>query len=244
MTIDPDGKTRPAELIVFGSREAMADRLAELVQAVVAGAVGERGEAALALSGGSTPALLYKRLSATHPDLWSKADVTLVDERWTPPGADGSNETFIREALGVDENPPRRFLGLWSEAPAPEDGAAAASAQVAKLKSPLDVAILGMGDDGHTASWFPHAQGLEDALSHDEKVVHVRAKPSAVTGDHLDRLTLTLGAVANAKLICLVLHGGSKRATFETVLEDGPIDDMPVRAILRARPDLWVCWAP
>lgn len=233
------------ELITFASRAGMADRLADLVMSVTAAAIGAKGEAALALSGGSTPALLYERMARLDPALRAKTAVTLVDERWTPPGTPGSNETFVRGALGVEKTGPGRFVGLWSDAASPAEGAAAAAKRVAAIKKPIDVAILGMGADGHTASWFPHAEGLREALSmKHEGVVAVRAAPSETTGEHADRLTLTLGAVAHARLICLLMHGAEKRAAFEKALAPGQVEDMPVRAILRARPDLWVCWAP
>lgn len=222
----------------------MAKRVADLVQAVTAGAICKKGEASLALSGGSTPSLLYQRMANVNLDLWSKTDVTLVDERWTPPGTHASNETFVRHALNIDETPPRRFLGLWSDSTSPEEGAIAASRQLSTLKKPVDIVILGMGADGHTASWFPHARGLQNALSmDDEKIVHVRANPSEAAGKCVDRLTLTLGAIASARLICLMIYGDDKRATFEEALKPGSVEDMPIRAILSARPDLWVCWA-
>lgn len=236
---------RNAELIAFSSRAGMAERIADLMHAGAASAVVENGKASVALSGGSTPALLYQRMANVNADWWSKIDLTLVDERWTPPGTSTSNETFIRDALNIDKSPPGKFLGLWSRSKSPEEGAIAASERFSTLKTPLDIAVLGMGEDGHTASWFPRAQGLEEALSiREEKVVYVRARPSKTTGEHIDRLTLTLGAIAHARLICLMIYGEDKRATFEKALEPGPVEDMPVRAILRARPNLWVCWAP
>lgn len=235
---------RTAELIAFASRAAMAERLADLAGAVIAGAIGKKGRASLALSGGSTPKLLYQCLARNERD-WSKIDVTLVDERWVPPGAEGSNETFVRDSLFLGADRAHRFIGLWSDAKTLEEGAIVASRRFAEMKKPLDVAVLGLGNDGHTASWFPHAAGLSDALSmENERVVPVRAALSDSTGAIVDRLTLTLGAVANARLTCLLMFGEEKRATFEKALGPGPVEDMPVRAILRARPDLWVCWAP
>lgn len=221
----------------------MAERLADVIEAQLARALGERSRATLAASGGSTPAALYKALSGRALD-WSRVAAPLVDERWVPPGAEGSNETFVSSTLQQGKAAGAEVVGLWSDAASPAAGAEAAGARIAALGAPLDVVVLGMGTDGHTASWFPHARGLEDALSLESGVVHVKAQQSEVTKEHLDRLTLTLGAVAEARLVCLLITGAEKREAFEKACAPGPVEDMPARAIFRARPDMWICWAP
>lgn len=228
----------------FPSREAMAEVLAREMAGRLAHAIDRRGAAAMALSGGSTPAGLYKALSKCDLD-WPRVTAALVDERWVPPGAEGSNETFIRAALRQNKAADMRLIGMWSDAPSPAAGLADAQARYADLPAPFDVAVLGMGPDGHTASWFPHAQGLAQALDEaGPRLAAVKAAKSDVTGDHLDRMTLTLGAVSEADFICLLMTGDEKRSVFERALEAGPVEDMPVRAIFRARPDLLACWAP
>lgn len=231
------------ELISFASRSGMAERLADVIEASLDRALVRGGRASLAVSGGSTPADLYKALSRRKLD-WSQIDAPLVDERWVPPGADGSNETFVKQTLQQGKAATADVIGLWSDAETPETGASVASERVEKLGGPLDIVVLGMGTDGHTASWFPHAQGLDQALSETSAVVHVKAQASDVTGAHVDRLTLTLGAIAQACLVCLLITGEAKLDVFEKALAQGAVEDMPVRAILKARPDLWVCWAP
>lgn len=235
-------ETKP-ELISFASPTAMAERMADVIEAGLGQALGSNERATFAVSGGSTPAALYKALARRKLD-WSRVDASLVDERWVPPGTDGSNETFVRETLQQGEAARAEVIGLWSDAKTPEAGAKVAAERVEKFGGPLDIVVLGMGTDGHTASWFPHAQGLDEALSEKSAIVHVKAQQSDVTKAHLDRLTLTLGAIARARFVCLLITGEAKRDVFEKALTSGPVEDMPVRAILRARPDLWVCWAP
>lgn len=230
-------------LIEFESRRACAERLADFIGSELARAIAERGTAAIAVSGGSTPEALYEELSTRSLD-WSRVIVVLVDERWVAPGEAGSNETFVRNALIANRATEVRLIGLWSPAPTPKEGLAEAQGRIAEIKR-FDAVVLGMGNDGHTASWFPYCERLADALAvSGPPLAAIRAKRSDVTGDFLDRMTLTLGAVASARSVSLLLTGADKRATFERARGEGPIEEMPVRAIMRARPDMWVCWAP
>ena len=232
-----------ANLIAFSSRTQMAERLADLIAANVTAAIGARGAARLAISGGSTPTGLYRTLARREID-WRRATAMLADERWTPPGTPGSNETLARDTLCQNHGRALTLTGLWSEADNPEAATEIAAQRLSTIGDRFDVAVLGMGGDGHTASWFPHMDALPAALSREAGVIYARAAKSEATGEHLDRLTLTLGAIADARLIILLITGENKRAVYRSAMEDGPVSDMPVRAILRARPDLWACWAP
>ncbi len=229
-------------LISFVENKAMAARLADVIEAQLARAIAEKGAASFAVSGGSTPAALYDALS--ERDLhWEKVRVLLVDERWVAPGEAGSNETFVRDTLINNKAAGATLHGLWREGMAPATAADALNSELSDLFSACDAVVLGMGNDGHTASWFPHAEGLDAALSSDALVAAVRAAPSDVVGAHRDRVTMTLPAVARARFVCLLMAGAEKRKTFEAVRAPGPVEDHPVRAILKTRPDLWACWA-
>jgi 6-phosphogluconolactonase len=222
----------------------MAARLADLMQIALDRAVAAQGLASIALSGGSTPSLLYLALASRKVD-WPNVAATLVDERFVPPSASGSNEAFLRATFLQGAAGRARFVGLWNDAGALEAAAAEANARVRNLVRPFDVVVLGMGLDGHTASWFPLADGLSQALAADAPLVTpVRAKKSDVTGEHTDRLTLSLRAIADARIVILLLAGAEKRAAFEKFSLVGPVEEAPVRAILAARPGIWACWAP
>lgn len=231
-------------LIVFSSPDQMAARLADLMQSAIERAIAAQGLASIALSGGSTPSLLYLALAARKMD-WPNVTATLVDERFVPPSAKGSNEAFLRSTFLQGSAGRARFVGLWNGARTLDEAAVEANARVRGLIRPFDVVVLGMGLDGHTASWFPRAGGLQAALAADAPlVVPVRAKKSEATGDHLERLTLSLRAIADARLVVLLMTGAEKRQAYAAAAGAGAVEDAPVRAILRARPDLWASWAP
>ena len=228
-------------LITFVDNEAMASRLADMLEAQLARAIAENGTARLAVSGGSTPAALYKKLSQRTLD-WSRVSVLLVDERWVAPGEPGSNETFVRETLMQNNAASAVLYGLWRDAITPAAAVPHLNNELAEAFPFCDAVVLGMGNDCHTASWFPHADGLETALTSKDLMTSIRAEPSEVVGKHRDRVTMTLSAVAQARFICLLLAGSSKRDAFETAQKQGPVEAAPVRAILKARQDLWTCW--
>lgn len=219
-------------MTVHADADAMASRLCATIRDDLARAIAQRGRAVLAVSGGSTPAGLYRELSGSDLD-WSRVSVVLVDERWVDPGEAGSNETFVRETLLAGPAAAAGFFGLKTPEASPLDAVEEVEARLAGLDVP-DVVVLGMGPDGHTASWFPRAQGLDRALSlHGAKVAAVQAAQTDVTGPHVQRMTLTLGAIAQAKRIVLMIAGAAKRDTLERALTEGPEADLPVRAILR-----------
>ncbi len=227
----------PAETTVpftlHADGEAMAALLADRIRDDLSRALLERGTAVLAVSGGSTPAALYKRLSGADID-WTRVTIVLVDERWVDFDAPGSNARFIHDTLLQGPAAKARFIGLKTPAETPLDAQEEVEARLADVGAPA-VVVLGLGADGHTASWFPRAQGLDLALSRNgRRVAAVQAAQTDVTGPHVLRMTLTLGAIAPAGRIVLMIAGAGKREAFERALKDGPVADQPVRALLRA----------
>ncbi len=229
-----------AELIAFASREAMAARIADIVETELERGISEGGRGYIAASGGSTPEALYGELAGRRIR-WGDVHLTLVDERWAPLDHPRSNEAFIRKCF---RGAPNDVVGLYVEGASPDDAVREVERRIISRNRDFDVVILGMGADGHTASWFPHARGLDVALSSDQPVCAIHARKSDVTGAETARMTLTLSAVRGARRLFLMIVGDDKRAAFQRAHEPGPVEEMPVRAILRARPDIFVCWAP
>jgi 6-phosphogluconolactonase len=214
--------------------EAQADiALAGEIEQALRAALRTRGRASMAVSGGSTPQRLYQRISRLQLD-WSRVSIVLADERWVEPGIAGSNETFIRDNLLQGEAATACFHGLKTAHPNPRDAAQPVSKGLLNCPLPFDVVVLGMGNDGHTLSWFPDAMGLEAALEPDGPLAAaITARPSAVTGPHTERLTLTRAALERAGLVALLIHGDQKRAVLEHARAPGPVWAMPIRALIR-----------
>lgn len=223
----------------FPDRPDLAAALASRVADRLTTAIAERGTALLAVSGGTTPAKFFATLSAL-PIAWDKVIVTLVDERFVPASSPRSNAGLVAANLLQNAAKAARFVPLYHEAAGIEDAAASDEKALRSLPWPLDVVILGMGPDGHTASFFPDADDLAKLLdpASDKIILPVHA---ASAGE--PRLTLTLARIIDAGFIALHIEGEDKRTAFDGAVAPGP--QKPIRAVLDAAPrPVEVFWAP
>ncbi len=212
----------------FASPSELADALAVAVADQLRSGIKSRGVGTLAVSGGSTPKLFFDRLSKQDLD-WQKVIITLVDERWVDVSSDRSNAKLVQDLLLQNNAADAQFVPLWSGGEAPDhDAIARTNLALRLLPSPFDAVILGMGNDGHTASFFPGGDTLHDALTAKGPILAIRAP-----GAGEPRVTLTLPALLKTRALFLHIEGDEKSAVLETALSDGTIEDMPVRAVLR-----------
>jgi 6-phosphogluconolactonase len=208
-------------------------------------AIAARGQASLALSGGNSPLPLYARLAGEELG-WSKVALALVDERWLPVSSDASNEKQLRRVLAPALEKGASLTGMKSSDRSAAAGLVVCEARYAALPLPFDSLLLGMGSDGHTASLFPAADGLEAALdpAGESRCAAIMARESAVTGTYTERLTLTLAAILQARHIDLLLFGDAKLAVLDRAMAGDDIVKMPVRAVLQqAKTPVTVWWA-
>ena len=170
-----------------------------LIETALRDALGVRDRAVLMLSGGTSPRPVHQALSRIDLD-WSRVHVGLVDDRVDPAG---SNADFVRETLLRNRAAAATFH------PMKEGG-------YADLM-PADMCVMGMGTDGHTASWFPKTADLAKAMDPDtdEIVVAVDSESVPGAGEFRHRLTLTLPAVMQSRHILLFIPGAKKREVFE-----------------------------
>jgi len=224
---------------LFDDPAVLARELARTIAAKLGTAVRERGEASLVVSGGSTPQPLYTALSREPLD-WERVAVTLADERWVPPEDPASNEQRIRRFLLTGQAGKARWIGLWNAAPTPEEGWEECERVLAAIARPFDVVVLGMGEDGHTASLFPAAAnlaaGLDPAAGRSCLPVRPPHAPHA-------RISLTAAALLDSRRIVLHITGAAKWAVYQRALEPGTAEEMPIRVFFRRAP-LEVYWAP
>ena len=226
--------------LTFDHRDALMAGLADQVTHDLEHALKSRHHAALAVPGGTTPAPFLKALACKEID-WSKVAVTLTDERWVPPAHERSNERLLRGSLLQDKAKSARFVPLYLEAPAPEDRLGEIDAAIGAHCQPFDVVVLGMGDDAHTASLFPGADRLVEALSRETSALVL---PMRAPGALEPRITLTLRALLNAKKTYILITGERKRAVIAQAGEADDLSRAPVAAVLKNAKDLAIAWAP
>ena len=215
----------------------LADRISQsLLKSIVA-----HGRASLAVSGGSTPKPLFRRLSAVDIP-WRDVVITLVDERWVDSADPASNERLVRQYLLQDRAAAATFIGLKNSSRTAAQGEAQCEQELRRIPRPFTVLLLGMGNDGHTASLFPGSAQLAAATDMHSGRICMAVTPADAPHE---RMTLTLPAILDAEEIILHITGSAKKAVLAKAQEAGPAEDMPVRFVLgRQDRPVAVYWAP
>ena len=229
----------------FADAETLADTLATELESCLLDSIRDRGRATLALSGGSTPLPLFRRLR-DRPLPWSQITVTLADERWVGREHADSNAAFLHRELLVGPAAAATFIELKNPSPTPELGATECETELGRLDWPIDAIVLGMGGDGHTASLFPETaenrSALEEGLNPSSECRCVAIQPGEAPHP---RISLTLKALTETRRLILHITGASKWNVYQAALGPGPVGELPVRAVLRqTKVPIEVFWAP
>ena len=217
--------------------EAIAARLGETLGAAVAA----NGAALFAGPGGTTPAPVYRHLSAMDLD-WARIGVTLVDERYVPETSPESNARLIREVLLKDRAAAARFIPLYSPQVTVDRAAAVAAHALAEAGGGFDAVLLGMGEDGHICSMFPESPTLKTLLTPTLAPTVLGAPPGR---DGLapaqERLSISLPYLMQAGRVILGLKGAAKRRVFEEQAGGDP-KTQPIAALIANDVPLEVLW--
>ncbi len=213
----------------FESRDALADALAQRVADRLREAIEQRGQATLVVSGGSTPMPFFKALKAY--DLpWEHVTISVADERWVDAASDESNEKLVRDYL-LHERAQYLSLAPAVEGESLEEGAARLQKKLGALPHALDVVILGMGEDGHTASLFPHHPALGEGLNKESDALCLTVtdspKPPA------ERVTMTAKLLCHARHLLLHITGDAKREVYEQAMQSDEEGAFPIASVLR-----------
>lgn len=220
------------------NRDELAQDLAETIAKRLSSVLQLKDQAVIAFSGGSTPKPLFKALLDQNID-WTRIVVTLVDERWVPFDHPLSNASFLIDNLLAKLDQPPKFVSLLNIS------AAAMNAQLSLTSvlidychqtnsslanpAPFDVAILGMGTDAHTASFFPDAENVQSLV--DENNPNFLASCSSPSSQ-VDRVTWTLPVLNQANFLALHFTGEDKREVFNQALKGNDAEMMPIRSVM------------
>jgi 6-phosphogluconolactonase len=213
------------EFVDYSDREALSIALADKLASDLRGQLVNQDRVAFAVPGGSSPGPVFDDLCGVDID-WDRVDILLTDERWVPEDSPRSNTRLLRDRLLVDKAAAAQLLPLHR----PDmtcDEAADALAKRIEPALPLGVVLLGMGTDGHTASLFPGADRLDEALSpRAPTVVPIRAP-----GAEEPRVTLSAQVLNGALCKHVLIFGPEKRQALESARGLKP-REAPINAVL------------
>ena len=205
------------EFLMLGLANTIAGQLADFLR--------REGKATLSVPGGTTPGPIFDTLSGVDLD-WANVAVVPNDERWVPESSERSNTRLVRERLLRGRAAQARLVPLYAPADQPEEMLEALEDGL-KPHLPISVLLLGMGADMHTASLFPGADRLEEALSPTAPIL----LPMRAEAAGEPRITLTAPVLREAFNIHILITGDEKRAALERAMTLTPTE-APVRAVL------------
>jgi|SaaInlV_120m_DNA_2_1039728.scaffolds.fasta_scaffold04906_3 6-phosphogluconolactonase len=234
--INPDMKLLELE---FENSSALDAALVSKVTELLTRAIKNSGTASLVVSGGRTPLAFFHMLSQQVLD-WSKVVVTLADERWVDTDHSDSSEKLVRENLLINEAHTAEFIPLKNSAMDAVEGELQSESDIESLGQ-FTVVILGMGDDGHTASLFPGAKTLALGLDMNSGRTAIAVMPTAAPHQ---RMTLTLPRLLDSQQIILHIKGAGKQGVLQAAQKGDDITELPIRAILNQHvAPLSIFWA-
>ncbi|MBP0481856.1 6-phosphogluconolactonase [Sagittula salina] len=222
------------EFRAYADREMLSIELAQRLAGDLRSALQHEERAALVVPGGTSPGPIFDDLCAADLD-WNRVDVLLGDERWVPEDSPRSNTALVKSRLLVDRAVNARFLPLYAACDRPEE-ALEALARPIEAVLPLAVVLLGMGEDMHTASLFPGADRLAEALAPDAPtLMAMRA-----SGVPEPRITLSAHVLNGAMAKHVLIFGEGKREALQAARGRPPLE-APINAVLD---EAIVHWAP
>lgn len=226
------------QLNQFSDSSALNNAFVKEIVAKLQAAIDERGQAILVVSGGKTPLPLFQQLAQTSL-AWDKVVITLADDRFLPDDAADSNERLVKSALLQGYASAATFVSLYTPAATAEQAVPALLQRVADLAT-FDVLILGMGEDGHTASLFPCCPELALGLATDAADL-LATNPTTAP---YQRISFSLRRLLQTRAVYLHLVGPKKLQVLQQAAAGSDVAAMPIRAFIAlTQPELTVMYA-
>ncbi|TQV75063.1 6-phosphogluconolactonase [Aliikangiella marina] len=214
------------------SRDELFTNVANKCASRLTRGVEKQGRASFVVPGGTTPAPMFERLSKMSLD-WHNILVAPSDERWIPVDHQASNQKLVEENLLINQASKARVMPLKNDAETPMAGEAIAEKNISELEQPFDVTLVGMGNDGHFASLFPGTPQIAEALDPEttKKCIGIDATGCPVAGEFTQRISLTLSAILNSKLIIVLITGKEKLQVVQRAKAKLAPFDLPISAL-------------
>ncbi len=214
----------------FSGFDSLISSLSEKIAVQLNAAIKKNGHALLAVSGGNSPKPLFEALSNIDIQ-WHNVIVTLVDERWLDSTHIDSNELLIRRSLLTNKAKRARFVPLKSAVVSAKQAQESCNLVLQCLPDTIDVLLLGMGDDGHTASIFPCAdqQSLMTILDECNPLRAMAIQPREAP---YERMSLTASYLRKSRSTYLLLKGERKLQTYHKALSGANVMEMPIRIFM------------
>lgn len=200
----------------FESKSTLAINFAKRVKSILEKSIALKNSTTILLSGGNTPKLFFNTLSQEEID-WSKVTIGLVDERWLPSRNKDSNENLIKSNLQINNASNSKFIPMYFYEYDLIKAQNECSITYKKYFQKCDVLVLGMGNDGHTASLFPECENLNEAYDLNNKNFCIAMQPKNAP---YTRMSLTLSSILEAKNIFLHIEGEEKLKIFDEAMND------------------------
>jgi len=226
----------PINLHNFDDLEQQSQHLAQVVGQILQTQISNSGSASLAVSGGSTPKKLFELLSKIDLE-WQNVAITLVDDRWLANDQADSNQQLVEKNLLQNHASHATFIPLYQEGYSAFEATTKVNSLFDNIKQPFDVVLLGMGNDGHTASLFPCSDQINEGLS--TSATYLATQPTTAP---YQRMSLSAQAIEAAGHLFLQLKGADKQATLNKALNGDKHLEMPIRRFLTN--NITVLWCP
>jgi 6-phosphogluconolactonase len=213
----------------FLDNDELLEQFSQKIVDILENEISKKGSATLLVSGGNTPKALFDKLSNINIS-WDKVKVGLCDERWINTKEKDSNENLVKTHLIKNYAKEAKFISMYLENISIQEAQKKCTQIYKEELYPFDIVILGMGEDGHTASLFPNNIKLEEAFDLNSDGLCIFMTPCSAP---YDRMSLNLKAILSARNIFLHIEGKKKLKVYNEALENNDRFNTPIISVLK-----------